>query len=105
MNGKKHLLEFYADDCSMFLKPTDENLRKVLQTLKHFHEVSGLKISVSKTKAVWFGHGQSFSHKLCPDLELDWSSEFMLLGIDFTNNLEGMEKNFHKKSRGNKKHF
>ena len=97
MNGKKHLLEFYADDCSMFLKPSDENLRKVLSTLNSFYEISGLKISVSKTKAVWFGYGHVFPHKLCPDLKLDWTTEFQLLGIDFTNNLEGMEKNYSKK--------
>ena len=34
---------------------------------------------------------------LCPDLQLDWSSSFTLLGIDFQNNLENMSNNFDKK--------
>ena len=92
-----HLLELYADDCSIFLEPKDENLRKTLEVLDTFYQISGLKISVSKTKAIWFGRGHGNIHKLCPDLVLDWDTKFTLLGIDFTNNLEGMECNFHSK--------
>ena len=90
MNGKKHLLEFN-------LKPSEQNLRKVLETLRVFQDLSGLKISVSKTKAVLFGSDQPLTRTLCSDLKLDWVTEFKLLGIDFTYNLKGMEKNFFKK--------
>ena len=52
-----HMLELYADDCSIFLQPTDKDLRKAMETLDNFYKSSGLKISVSKTKAIWVGKG------------------------------------------------
>ena len=52
---------------------------------------------MSKTKAIWFGRGFDNNVHLCPDLKLDWVSNFTLLGIEFQNNLEGMDKNFDSK--------
>ena len=105
MENLSHLLELYADDCSIFLEPKDENLRKTVEILDIFYQISGLKISVSKTKAIWFGQGYANNHKLCPDLVLDWDTKFTLLGIDFTSNLEGMECNFQSKIEKIKKIF
>ena len=93
-----HLLELYADDCSIFLPPSEENLRNTLNLLSSFFKLSGLKISVSKTKAIWFGSGCDFTHKLCTDIPLVWDTEFRLLGIDFDAKLEKMENNFDKKA-------
>ena len=92
-----HLLEIYADDLTLFLAPHSENLRCVIEILDKFFQISGLKISVSKTKAVWFGSGFNSNQKLCPDLQLKWCKNFTLLGIDFNNNLDEMEKNFTDK--------
>ena len=92
-----HTLELYADDCSIFLEPDELNLRSAVKTLSDFFRLSGLKISMSKTKAIWFGSGFDNNNKLCPDLSLDWDSEFTLLGIDFNNNLDNMDRNFDKK--------
>ena len=97
LDNLTHTLELYADDCSIFLQPTDENLRNTVETLNSFFKLSGLKISVSKTKAIWFGKGHSNSLNLCTDLKLDWDNKFRLLGIDFQNNLENMEINFEQK--------
>ena len=87
----------YADDCTIFLEPTDRNLRNALETLNSFFKISGLKISVTKTKAIWFGKGFPNDQRLCPDLTLDWVSQFRLLGVDFDSNLENMECNFDSK--------
>ena len=92
-----HTLELYADDCSIFLQPNDQNLRNALKILADFYKLSGLKISMSKTKAIWFGKDCNKNNNLCPDLDLDWDCNFTLLGIDFNNNLENMEQNFDKK--------
>ena len=92
-----HLLEMYADDCTIFLSPEESNLRNTVQILHEFYKESGLKISVSKTKAIWFGLGCDFTHKLCPDIPLVWDSDFKLLGIDFDNKLEKMERNYTTK--------
>ena len=92
-----HLLEIYADDLTIFMKPDSKNLRNAIDTLNSFYKVSGLKISASKTKAVWFGSRHDSNDVLCPDLGLQWVKNFTLLGINFTNNLEGMEGNFSEK--------
>ena len=96
-NQISHTLELYADDCSIFLEPDEQNLRTVMETLNLFFELSGLKISLSKTKAIWFGQGFDPSKKLCEDLNLDWATSFTVLGIDFDNKLENMHINFEKK--------
>ena len=90
----KHLLEIYADDLSIFLTPKEANLRRVILILEDFHRLSGLKISVSKSTAVWFGKNWDSPSRLCEDLEMKWSRRFKLLGITFDNNLEEMELNF-----------
>ena len=83
----QHLLEIYADDLTVFLQPDSKNLRNTIETLNNFYEPSGLKISVKKTTAVWFGKNHDSNIKLCPDLELKWAKIFTLLGITFDNNL------------------
>ena len=97
MGNLWHSMELYADDCSIFLSPTDENLRNSIDILNNFFKLSGLKISVSKTKAIWFGAGSNYTHKLCPDIPLVWDTEFTLLGIEFDNSLSKMERNFDTK--------
>ena len=56
-------------------------------------------------RAVWFGHGSEGHEKICDDLNLLWATNFKLLGITFTFNLEGMESNFHEKIDDMKKVF
>ena len=68
--------------------------------LEDFHRLSGLKISVSKSTAVWFGKNWDSPSRLCEDLEMKWSRRFKLLGITFDNNLEEMELNFESKILG-----
>ena len=89
-----HKLEMYADDCTIFLEPASENLRTAVKTLSCFFKLSGLMISVSKTKAIWFGKNHNCEQRLCQDLQLDWDTKFRLLGVDFDNNLDTMESNF-----------
>ena len=92
-----HLLEIYADDLTVFLEPNDTNLRNTIQLLNSFYKLSGLKISVTKTSAVWFGSECASNVQLCPDLKLKWSKTFTLLGINFDNKLENMQSNFDDK--------
>ena len=93
----KHLLEIYADDLTVFLEPSPENLRVVITILNMFFKLSGLKVSASKTKAVWFGSKSHAEEILCPDLGLTWVKKFTLLGIEFDNTLESMNDNFNDK--------
>ena len=98
-----HLLELYADDCSIFLEPSAENLEKTVEILNDFFKLSGLKISISKTKAIWFGNNCKNLGKLCPNLNLDWVNNFRLLGVDFDNDLDNMKVNFDNKIQEIKK--
>ena len=91
------LLELYADDCSIFLEPNSANLREACIILNNFYSLSGLKIQVTKTKAIWFGAGWNSKENLCPDLKLDWDTEFRLLGIDFDSSLTKMDRNLETK--------
>ena len=91
-------MEIYADDLSLFLEPYDDNLRNAIKVLSDFFKLSGLKISVTKTKAVWFGSKYDSNDKLCHDLQLKWVKSFTLLGIDFDSGLLKMGANFDKKN-------
>ena len=93
----RNLMEIYADDLTIFLKPCSQNLRNVVNNLNNFYKLSGLKISISKTKAIWFGNKCNSDEILCPDLSLKWVREFTLLGINFDNNLDNMQSNFTDK--------
>ena len=93
----QQLLELYADDCSIFLHPTENNLRLALNILQSFYSMSGLKINLSKTSAIWFGVGHNNRQQLCPEFNLEWTTTFKLLGITFDNNLTNMETNFTEK--------
>ena len=70
-----------------------------MATLDFFARLSGLKINLSKTKAVWIGArkfcGETFNHRY----KLDWNQgSFTILGIQFSCNLEEMlELNFKSK--------
>ena len=97
IGNNSHALELYADDCSIFLQPESKNLRNAVQILKQFYSLSGLKISISKTKAIWFGVGYNRAEILCPDLRLDWDTDFRLLGVDFDGNLDKMDRNLDSK--------
>ena len=99
MGNLQHLIEIYADDLTVFLQPYSQNLRNTIGALSNFFMLSGLKISVKKTTAVWFGSECNSDVKLCPDLNLKWSRKFKLLGIDFDNNLENMQDNFIDKTK------
>ena len=102
---KEKKLEQFADDCTVFLEPEEASLRARFRVLNEFFNISGLKISSSKTSAVWFGHGSEGRGKICEDLNLLWATKFKLLGITFTFNLEGMESNFHEKIEAMKRVF
>ena len=49
-------ISMYADDTLLFLDDTENSLKESLEILQSFHKCSGLKINLSKTKAVWLGN-------------------------------------------------
>ena len=78
-----HTLDMYADYLSIYLTPSEQNLQAALDIIRSFFHLSCLQISVSKTKAIWFGSDADSTIKLCKDENIIWAKEFTLLGLDF----------------------
>ena len=65
------------------IKNCKNNLNRVLDTLKLFHSISGLKVNIEKTKVVQLGQvGGSRMINLEKE-KLELTDEFVLLGIQF----------------------
>ena len=88
INGTELKISQYADDTQLFLDGTEESLRKTLNILHTFYNMSGLKINVEKTKAIWIGPLSHSEKQICGDFKLDWSQgPFKILGVTFTTEL------------------
>ena len=92
-----HILDLYADDLTIYLTPGEQNLQNVLDIIRNFFHLSCLKISVTKTKAIWFGSDADCDLKLCRAENLVWTKNFTLLGLEFDNKLEQMDQNYFEK--------
>ena len=86
----------YADDLTIFLSYSDDELRKAIKILRDFYRLSGLEINLSKTQVVVFGKIPNGNLVLCNDLNLTWHPVFKLLGIIFDCKLENMYVNYEK---------
>ena len=90
-------LDFYADDLTAYLDGSKSSLENIICILDKFRDLSGLKINLSKCKAVWIGKNRFSNMKLCEDLNLIWTDKFKLLGVDFDSDLALMDENFKNK--------
>ena len=59
-----------------------------MEYLKIFKEISGRSMNVEKTQAIWLGSKSGTADVLCPELHLNWVTNFKLLGFNFDVNLE-----------------
>ena len=81
-NGKEFRLSQYADDTQIFLDGTEQSPRETLNILNAFYSMSGLKLNVEKTKAIWIGSLSHSNRQLCKKYKLDWSQgAFKILGV------------------------
>ena len=81
----------FADDTTLVLDGTRESLLAALNTLEIYGTASGLKINTDKTQIVWIGKKKLSTDKFETSKPLVWgNSEFNLLGIKFSVNLECM---------------
>lgn len=85
INEKEFRLSQYADDTQIFLDGTEKSLKETLNIMKTFYIMSGLKINVEKTRAIWIGSLSNSNRQLCKEYKLDWSQgPFKILGVMFT---------------------
>ena len=73
----------YADDTYLLLDGSEASLREAMDSFDKFAECSGLRLNIEKTHVIWLGCLKNSNRKLCLDLNLQWSTSFTLLGIQF----------------------
>ena len=82
INGNEFRLIQYLDDTQLFLVGTEKSLQETLNVLKLFYLMSGLKINVENTRAIWIGSLSYSNRQLCKEYKLDWSQgSFKILGV------------------------
>ena len=85
INTKEFKLSQYADDTQIFLDGTEDSLNEALLILNKFFLMSGLKINVEKTRAIWIGSLNNSNRQICREYNLDWTQgPFKILGVTFT---------------------
>ena len=85
INNEEFTLSQYADDTQIFLDGSKKSLRKTLEKLNSFYIMSGLKLNIEKTRAIWIGSMNKSNRILCNDFKLDWNQgPFKILGVTFT---------------------
>ena len=85
LNGKEYKLSQYADDTQLILDGSEKSLKEALHLLKQYYKMSGLKINIDKTRALWIGSSSSSTERLCEEFPLDWSQEpLRILGVTFS---------------------
>ena len=84
INNKEYKISQYADDTQLLLDGSEKSLRNTLEMLYTFYNMSGLKINIEKTKAIWIGVLSNSERKMCGDFQLDWTQgPFKILGVNF----------------------
>ena len=91
INNKEFKISQFADDTTLTLDGSQVSLQAALNTLETCGTYSGLKMNKEKTKVIWLGRKKHSKEKLNVSLNLDWGcSEFTLLGIKFSTDMEKM---------------
>ena len=93
IEGIEYKINQFADDTTLLLDGSRTSLQATLNTLEIFGNISGLKMNTEKTKLVWLGRMRHSKEKLDVTPQLSWgTTEFTLLGINFSVDLIKMEK-------------
>lgn len=91
LSNTEHKLGQFADDTQLFLDGSENSLNAAIETLNNFYNMSGLKMNVDKTKAIWIGSMSGSNMILGNDLKLDWhKGDFEILGITLNPSLKDL---------------
>ena len=92
-NNVEIKLSQYADDTTLVLDGSRRSLMAALNTLETYVAISGLLVNTDKTQIVWIGKKRHSKEKIETGKNLIWgSSEFYLLGIQFSVSLDKINK-------------
>jgi len=80
--------ETFADDTTIFLNRTPQNLTYAAKYIKAFHKISGLACNIEKTVVVPIGLITDKTKILCPELGMVWDDNFTILGFKIDSKLK-----------------
>ena len=82
----------YADDTTIILDGTENSLLETLKLLDTFYKMSGLKINIEKTSAVWIGSKKGCTEVLCNDYQMNWIGDknVSYLGVTLCTDLNAI---------------
>ena len=86
----------FADDTTLFMERSPENLRAAIKYIQDFHTISGLACNLDKTHVIPIGRLNDSKDIICPELGMTWSDNFTILGFDIDNKLRNLNSNFTK---------
>lgn len=91
--------EAYADDTTILIERSEQNLRNLVKIIQDFAKISGLHANLEKTSVTPAGTNFSVNeeNQICRDLKLDWKDSFTLLGVKIDSKLKHLEKNYEEK--------
>ena len=67
---KESRAETFADDTTLFMERTEENLRTATKYIQHFHKISGLACNLDKTSVIPIGNNTNKNDQICKDLKI-----------------------------------
>ena len=93
------LLSQFADDTALCLDGTEKSFTEAVDTLTFFARLSGLKVNVEKTQAVWLGNNRGRGIRYMRDKNFIWDpGTFRYLGIIFSTQVKEIVRlNFENK--------
>ena len=88
--------ETFADDTTIFLERGEANLRTATKYIQNFYTISGLACNIDKTNIIPIGSNTNTADTLCPELNMEWTNTFTILGFEVDNKLAHLTLNFQK---------
>ena len=93
LENEEYKISQFADDTTLILDGSEDSLQAALNTIEIFGSMSGLMMNKDKTKIIWIGRKKHSKDKLNTTQKLEWGdTEFDLLGIHFSINLQDMQQ-------------
>ena len=85
VGGTYKKISLFADNATVFTKGNDQSFEEIFRILRLFGRISGCRINMAKTEAVWLGSKKQCRNKPFTQQGIKWKADrcFKSLGINF----------------------
>ena len=91
VENQEILLSQFADDTNVCLDGSEQSFREIINLLKGFAQMSGLKMNFEKTNVIWIGSMKQSQIRYLRDENFCWNPGiFRILGIQFCMDLKNI---------------